>query len=105
MGGCGFWKWYDPPICAIAKQFIPILRDEMIEVKSTLSVKEGVISTYESETRKLQEEVMSLRGAAVSVIGHEKGCAIKRSNFASHYIARLIFFVVAIAFVMKLLAV
>ena len=94
VGGCGFWEWYDPPLCPIATELIPMLRDEIIQVKDALDVKESIISAYEAELGMLQQEVIRLKGGAKSVIGHEEECRVKTSIYVERMLKVTCFFVV-----------
>lgn len=40
--GCGLWEWYDPPMCNVAANLVPLLRDEIMKLNCHLNEVDGL---------------------------------------------------------------
>lgn len=61
MKECEFWQWVDPPICETASRLIPMIVEEMVEMRNTSQVQESLVHSYEDEVRRSKEELWNVR--------------------------------------------
>ncbi|XP_020245250.1 uncharacterized protein LOC109823384 [Asparagus officinalis] len=75
-GGCGMWEWFDRPLCNVSSTLFPILRDEILNLRSELKLRDRQIQRVEAEVKDCHVENANFRDQ-LQVLYDENACSLE----------------------------
>ncbi|ONK80656.1 uncharacterized protein A4U43_C01F20250 [Asparagus officinalis] len=76
-------EWFDSPLCFVASQLAPLIREEITKISNKLKANESKVEEYELELSKLKEDVELFQGEAESCMEEIMKLRRERAAFKS----------------------
>lgn len=84
------WEWFDSPMCLVASQLFPLIREELSDMRRKISAKDGLVEGCERELRnchdiiaKMKEEIELCHGETESCMQEILKLRTERSAYVS----------------------